>query len=48
MRKLLTSVLLALSLSAVTAQTTQHYQPTKENIEARSHFQDAKFGIFLH
>ena len=48
MRKLLTSVLFALTLSGATAQPAQHYQPTKENLEARSHFQDSKFGIFLH
>ena len=26
----------------------QHYQPTKENLQARQEFQDDKFGIFLH
>ena len=34
MRKLLTSVLFALTLSGATAQPAQHYQPTKENLEA--------------
>ena len=27
---------------------TPHYEPTKENLESRKEFQDAKFGIFLH
>lgn len=30
------------------ANVATTYQPTKENLEARREFQDAKFGIFLH
>ena len=30
------------------ALPAQHYQPTKENLQARQEFQDDKFGIFLH
>lgn len=29
-------------------QAQQNYQPTKENLEARQWFQDAKFGLFIH
>ena len=44
----------AAAFSAASGSTTQvsaaegKYQPTKENLEARKEFQDAKFGIFLH
>jgi alpha-L-fucosidase len=32
-----------------TAQlNAQNYQPSPENIEARSWFQDARFGLFVH
>ena len=49
MKKIFATMLAALSLSAATAQTPAvAYQPTKENLEARQHFQDEKFGIFLH
>ena len=30
------------------AQTTAPYAPAPENLQARTAFQDAKFGIFLH
>jgi alpha-L-fucosidase len=30
------------------ARPQQNYTPTKENLEARSWFQDAKFGMFIH
>ena len=33
---------------AAAIDTAWHYQPTAENLKARSEFQDAKFGIFLH
>lgn len=55
MKKILGTALLALSvaMSANAAPTSAgepvgKYQPTKENLEARKEFQDAKFGIFLH
>ena len=47
MKKLLAAVMLALSLTA-SANTNQTYTPSADNIEARKHFQDSKFGIFLH
>lgn len=47
MKHLLLTLALACGLASnVKAQTD--YQPSKENIEARAHFQDSKFGIFLH
>ena len=36
------------SFSAYANAATPHYEPTKENLESRKEFQDAKFGIFLH
>lgn len=47
MKKLLAAVMLALSLTA-SANTNQTYTPSADNIAARKHFQDSKFGIFLH
>ena len=34
--------------STAQSQSEQGYLPTKENIEARRWFQDAKFGLFVH
>lgn len=55
MNKLLGTALLALSVTMGANATPKdanepvaQYQPTKENLEARKEFQDAKFGIFLH
>ena len=28
--------------------TNAQYKPSKENLEARKWFQDAKFGLFIH
>ena len=28
--------------------TTAQYKPSKENLEARKWFEDAKFGLFIH
>ncbi|HUH33383.1 MAG TPA: alpha-L-fucosidase, partial [Daejeonella sp.] len=36
----------SLPLSTVLAQ--QDYQPSKENLEAREWFRNAKFGMFIH
>ena len=47
MKKLLAAAILALSLTA-SANTNQTYTPSADNIAARKHFQDSKFGIFLH
>ena len=47
-KKLLATALLALALQPACAQNATAYQPAPENLEARSHFQDEKFGIFLH
>lgn len=40
--------LIACSLLPLSAAAQDSYTPTKENLEARSEFQDSKFGIFLH
>jgi alpha-L-fucosidase len=47
MKKLLISMSLILGLT-VQAMGQSDYQPTKENLKARTEFQDNKFGIFLH
>ena len=44
--KFLSVVLISLIL--VTNSHAQTYSPTPQNIEARSAFQDAKFGLFIH
>lgn len=36
------------SFGAYANAAIPHYEPTKENLESRKEFQDAKFGIFLH
>ncbi len=43
----LKALLLALTIAVATPACAQ-YQPTKENLEARSEFRDMGFGIFLH
>ena len=45
MKRILSTVALFLSFLGVMAQS---YVPTKENLEERENFRDAKFGIFLH
>ncbi len=45
MKKILTLSLLAFASLWASAQP---YVPTKENLEARTWFQDAKFGLFIH
>ena len=42
------ALLLAATGNAATAQESQNYVPTAENLKAREEFQDNKFGIFLH
>lgn len=39
---------LLLSFILFTGSYAQTYTPTPQNIEARSQFQDAKFGLFIH
>jgi len=46
MTKKLTLIALLLYSMNVTAQTT--YTPTAENLATRQHFQDMKFGLFIH
>ena len=46
MKKLV--VLLSLALVTHTIISQEKYTPTKENLEARTWFQDAKFGLFIH
>ena len=55
MKRLISTALLAISVAMGAysvndgmSATEEHYQPTRENLEARKEFQDAKFGIFLH
>lgn len=46
---LLTSLLISTSvLSYGQDSAKQQYQPTVENLEARQHFSDSRFGIFIH
>ncbi len=42
------ALLLFCTLLFSTATQAQPYQPTPENLAARSWFQDAKFGLFVH
>lgn len=46
-RAIIPSLLLLATLSGH-AQTTAHYVPAKENLEARDRFAQRKFGVFLH
>lgn len=46
MNKLLVIFCLALVCQAINSQ--EKYTPSKENLEARTWFQDAKFGMFIH
>lgn len=48
MKKLLSTAILAFAMGTAQAQVPASYTPAPENIEARQHFQDEKFGIFLH
>src|SRR4051794_36382043 len=53
MRKLnpfvMTVLLFALCIyDRMPAFAQKDYQPTKENLQAREWFQDAKFGLFIH
>jgi len=54
MRKALAAALATALVSGVSPLAAQEtagpyvYQPTKENLDAREWFQDAKFGVFLH
>jgi alpha-L-fucosidase len=45
---LASAVLSALTWLAPTARTQGNYTPTAENLKARTWFQDAKFGMFIH
>jgi len=46
MKKILALVLVILSYQSIDSQ--EKYIPSKENLEARTWFQDAKFGMFIH
>ncbi len=46
MKKVLIIICLLIFVHFTTAQSS--YTPTKENLEARQWFQDAKFGLFIH
>ncbi|WP_019670323.1 alpha-L-fucosidase [Eudoraea adriatica] len=46
MKKLLVLICLTLVCQAINSQ--EKYMPSKENLEARTWFQDAKFGLFIH
>lgn len=41
-------ILLALLFCGVSAMAQSGYTPTAENIAAKEHFQDMKFGLFIH
>ena len=40
--------LILITHSFVSAKAQENYRPTKENLEAREWFRDAKFGMFIH
>ena len=42
------AILLLLMLVSQHARSQEDYVPTRENLEARQWFQDAKFGMFIH
>lgn len=42
------ALVVALLLTASTANAQRTYEPTQANLEAREWFQDAKFGMFIH
>jgi alpha-L-fucosidase len=44
--RILLVVLIFINVNSAVSQNT--YQPTKENLEARKWFQDAKYGMFIH
>ena len=46
MKKLLVLFCLTLVFQAINSQ--EKYMPSKENLEARTWFQDARFGLFIH
>ena len=46
MRQAFFILLFLLGFSSLVAQND--YTPTKENLEAREWFEDAKFGLFIH
>ena len=45
MKKLFTIIIY---LTAIMANAQQDYLPSKENLEARKWFEEAKFGLFIH
>jgi alpha-L-fucosidase len=46
MKRIITALLLVFCMQLGLSQ--QNYNPTKENLEARKWFEDAKFGLFIH
>jgi alpha-L-fucosidase len=46
--KLSVCLLLTVLLVSTSAKGQKGYQPTKENLQARDWFQDARFGLFIH
>jgi alpha-L-fucosidase len=46
--RLSTCLLLAVLLLSGSVKGQKGYQPTKENLQAREWFQDARFGLFIH
>jgi alpha-L-fucosidase len=47
-QSLFVCLLAALALAAAPPTAQSQYQPTKENLDSRRWFQDAKFGLFVH
>jgi alpha-L-fucosidase len=48
MKKITTTIILLFSFFSYIVAQPSTYQPTEENLKARTQFQDNKFGIFLH
>ena len=47
-KKLFFTLLCTAVCRTISAQVVDPYVPAPENLRARTEFQDAKFGIFLH
>ena len=46
--KSLTTLFVLLIISQLSFAQTKQYNPTKDNLDARASFADAKFGLFIH
>ena len=41
-------IIVTILLSAILSNAQSNYTPTKENLEAREWFEEARFGLFIH